>query len=106
MNDPIRGETAVTTALEPPMFPYPGAPTTSTETGTVVPFGITRALPIDRQIDSRVWDMQLCPQRQVSLTLDGEPFVHAPSMGSTFETVSETQEDMQIFTDNEGTDND
>ncbi|MBW1602281.1 putative ATP-grasp-modified RiPP [Streptomyces sp. JJ66] len=89
------------------MFPYPSNTGTGSEAEPVVPFGITKAVPIERpQIDSVVWNMRLCPERQVSLTEEGEPFAHAPSMGSTFATVSETVEDMQVFTDNEGTDND
>lgn len=96
-----------TGTMSPTLFPYPSNTGMGTEAETVVPFGITKALPISRpQIDSRVWDMKLCPRRQVSLTEDGEPFVHAPSMGSTFTTISDTVEDMQVFTDNEGTDND
>ncbi|WP_326594976.1 MvdC/MvdD family ATP grasp protein [Streptomyces sp. NBC_01803] len=42
-------------------------------------------------------DLSLCPERQITVTEDGVPFISTPSMASSFETVVQTQEDMQIF---------
>lgn len=92
--------------LAPPMFPY-AAPVTGDATGTVLPFGISRALPVERPAVKNLPTVTYCPERQLSLFADtGEPFIHAPSMASEFETLTQTQEDMQLFDDNEGTDND
>ncbi len=89
------------------MFPLPAArPEGTTEPGYVVPFGITTALPIDRHPEADLSGLTLCPDRQVSLAANGEPFLHAPSMATSIETVTTTVEDMQTFDDNEGTDTD
>ncbi|MDJ1134480.1 hypothetical protein [Streptomyces iconiensis] len=34
----------------------------------------------------------------------GDPFIDSPSMGSSAQTVTQTKEDNQIFTDDGGTD--
>lgn len=41
--------------------------------------------------------LRLCQERQISVTVDGgEPFIHAPSMASSLETVAQTTEDSQL----------
>ncbi|WP_405799445.1 putative ATP-grasp-modified RiPP [Streptomyces sp. NBC_01506] len=62
----------------------------------VRPFGLTKAVPV-RPV-AGVWpSLRLCSERQISVTVDGgEPFIHAPSMGSQFETVAQTTEDSQL----------
>ncbi|MFI5755546.1 putative ATP-grasp-modified RiPP [Streptomyces sp. NPDC051569] len=61
----------------------------------VRPFGLTKAVPV--RAEAGVWPvLSLCPERQISVTTDGEPFIHAPSMKSAFETVSQTREDSQL----------
>ncbi|MFD8966656.1 putative ATP-grasp-modified RiPP [Streptomyces sp. NPDC059568] len=83
------------------MFPHvSGAADLRGEIGTVQLFGLTKVLPVDRpQIDDQLGGLSLCPDRQITVTEAGEPFIHAPSMKSAFETVSQTQEDMQLATD-------
>ncbi|MFJ6183801.1 putative ATP-grasp-modified RiPP [Streptomyces sp. NPDC092295] len=60
------------------------------------PFGLTKAVPV--RPDAGVYPaLKLCPERQISVTVDGgEPFIHAPSMKSAFETVAQTTEDSQL----------
>ncbi|WP_405793930.1 putative ATP-grasp-modified RiPP [Streptomyces sp. NBC_01506] len=62
----------------------------------VRPFGLTKAVPV--RPAPGVWpSLRLCPERQISVTVDGgEPFIHAPSMKSAFETTSQTREDSQL----------
>ncbi|MGW4237384.1 putative ATP-grasp-modified RiPP [Streptomyces sp. NPDC004749] len=60
------------------------------------PFGLTKAVPVRPGTDVHP-ALKLCPERQISVTVDGgEPFIHAPSMKSAFETVSQTTEDSQL----------
>lgn len=88
------------------MFPY-ASPITAEASGTVLPFGITKALPVESPQADKLPILTYCPDRQLSLVADtGEPFVHAPSMGSSIQTTTQTQEDMQIFDDNGGQDTD
>ncbi len=72
-----------------------------------LPFGVTRALPVAPP-PARSWPgpLSYCPTQQVTVTQDGTPFVDAPSMGSSVQTVTQTREDSQIFDDNGGTDTD
>ncbi|MEU3185791.1 putative ATP-grasp-modified RiPP [Streptomyces sp. NPDC006923] len=87
--------------LAPPLFPYPG-PTSEAGpvTSVVRPFGLARAVPVRPETD--VWPaLVLCPERQIGVTVDGEPFIHAPSMKSKFETTSQTKEDSQLADDKE-----
>ncbi|MDT0345803.1 putative ATP-grasp-modified RiPP [Streptomyces litchfieldiae] len=64
------------------------------------PFGLTLAVPTGgSSVEGLIPVLSLCPERQVTVTSEGEPFIHAPSMKSAFETVSQTQEDMQLFDD-------
>ncbi|MEW1719345.1 putative ATP-grasp-modified RiPP [Streptomyces sp. NPDC093109] len=60
------------------------------------PFGLTKAVPV--RPDAGVWPaLDLCPERQISVAVDGgEPFIHAPSMASKFETTAQTTEDSQL----------
>ncbi|MGW6600641.1 putative ATP-grasp-modified RiPP [Streptomyces sp. NPDC055036] len=60
------------------------------------PFGLTKAVPV--RPDAGVYPvLKLCPERQISVTVDGdEPFIYAPSMSSKFETVAQTTEDSQL----------
>ncbi|MEU9609506.1 putative ATP-grasp-modified RiPP [Streptomyces sp. NPDC048057] len=69
---------------------------------TVRPFGLTLATPVAvaEEPDS---PLAFCPERQLTVTDGGEPFIHAPSMKTAFTTTSQTREDMQLATD---TDND
>ncbi|MFJ4919839.1 putative ATP-grasp-modified RiPP [Streptomyces sp. NPDC088725] len=61
----------------------------------VRPFGLSRAVPV-RPGSEIIPALVLCPERQISVTSGGEPFIHAPSMKSAFETVSQTTEDSQL----------
>lgn len=63
---------------------------------TVRPFGLTKAVPV--RPSAGVWPaLRLCQERQISVTVDGgEPFIHAPSMASSLETVAQTTEDSQL----------
>ncbi|WFB06424.1 putative ATP-grasp-modified RiPP [Streptomyces sp. LX-29] len=90
--------------LAPPVFPYPvaDAPPRST-VSTVRPFGLTRAVPVAADPKDVGPALTLCPVLQISVTEDGTPFIHAPSMKSAFLTKSQTKEDNQLATD---TDND
>lgn len=87
--------------LAPPMFPKQAPNIGSQQTaGAVRPFGLTTALSVRPSAGEDMTDgLSLCPERQVTVTSSGEPFIHAPSMKSAFETVSQTQEDMQLATD-------
>lgn len=96
-----------TGTLAPPMFPYASNVTAGTEAGTAVPFGVSRAIPVPLCGTETLPTLTYCPERQISLVAGtDEPFIHAPSMGTSIETVTQTQEDMQIFDDNAGTDTD
>ncbi|MGW7617124.1 putative ATP-grasp-modified RiPP [Streptomyces antimycoticus] len=64
----------------------------------VRPFGLSKAVPVaDETLTLPV--LQLCPERQISVTATGTPFISEPSMKSAFETVSQTREDSQLATD-------
>lgn len=95
-----------TGTLAPPMFPRE-VPVTSaliSRGGTVRPFGLTKALPVSRSpIEDEEWaqGLSLCPERQITVTQDGEPFIDATSMKTHTITTSTTVEDMQRFTDRE-----
>lgn len=72
------------------------APTITTK-HEVRPFGLTRAVPVTNLDIAPA--TTLCPQRQISITEAGEAFIHAPSMGSSFTSQSQTRQDSQIWTD-------
>ncbi|BBB00558.1 hypothetical protein RVR_10557 [Actinacidiphila reveromycinica] len=61
----------------------------------VRPFGLTQAVPV-RPVSDPLPALTLCPERQISITEDGVPFVFEPRMSSAFETVAQTQEDHQL----------
>ncbi|MBO3674782.1 putative ATP-grasp-modified RiPP [Streptomyces sp. NEAU-YJ-81] len=67
-------------------------------TSAVRPFGLSKAVPVaDETLTLPA--LHLCPERQISVTATGTPFIHEPSMKSAFETVSQTREDSQLATD-------
>ncbi|MER6914864.1 putative ATP-grasp-modified RiPP [Streptomyces sp. NPDC000594] len=68
----------------------------------VRPFGLTLALPVIRpSLPEPTGPLSFCPERQITVTPDGEPFIHAPSMKSEFLTVAQTTEDMQLDEESE-----
>ncbi|MFJ7422744.1 putative ATP-grasp-modified RiPP [Streptomyces uncialis] len=71
--------------------------------GLVRPFGLTTALPLaaGQDVTGPSTGLTLCPERQITVTADGQPFIHAPSMKSAFKTQSQTKEDMQLAVDTE-----
>lgn len=67
-------------------------------TSAVRPFGLSKSVPVaDEQVVMPA--LNLCPERQISVTEAGTPFIHEPSMKSAFETTSQTREDSQLATD-------
>lgn len=66
----------------------------------VRPFGLTQAVDVDDTVDTRP-AVTLCPDRQISITSEGTPFIHEPSMKTSFTTQSQTREDSQLATDTE-----
>lgn len=87
--------------LAPPMFPRAAGKVDEAGIATAVrPFGLTKAVPVARE-SFVLPALSLCPQRQVSVTEAGTPFIHEPAMASKFETVSQTKEDNQLATDKE-----
>ncbi|SFC44741.1 putative ATP-grasp-modified RiPP [Streptomyces aidingensis] len=96
-----------TETLAPPLFPYAMSVKPAADTDeSVVPFGITTAIPANPRAVGSVEELSLCPERQITVTQDGVPFISTPSMASSFDTVVQTQEDMQVWDDDEGTDED
>lgn len=79
---------------------------TLTPSSTARPFGLTKAVPATVRSADVAPVLALCPQRQVSVTEDGEPFIHAPSMATAVTTTTQTREDSQVWTDQGGTDSD
>ncbi|MEU8473779.1 putative ATP-grasp-modified RiPP [Streptomyces hygroscopicus] len=64
----------------------------------VRPFGLSKAVPVaDETLILPA--LRLCPERQISVTTDGTPFIHEPSMKTSMETVTQTREDSQLATD-------
>lgn len=76
-------------------------------TATLIPFGLSRALPVQSP-DPRSWPgtVTYCPQQQLNIVTEGTPFIDSPSMATSIQTVTQTREDSQIFDDNQGTDSD
>lgn len=74
---------------------------TLAETESGLPFGLTTALPAEPSIartaaEQGVIDsLTLCPDRQISVAPDGQPFVDHPLMPSATTTKSQTTEDSQ-----------
>ncbi|MGI5531431.1 putative ATP-grasp-modified RiPP [Streptomyces syringium] len=85
--------------LAPPVAPRAAREADTGGLATAVrPFGLTKAVPVTCN-GFVLPALSLCPQRQVSVTEAGTPFIHEPSMASKFETVSQTKEDNQLATD-------
>ncbi|GEB54373.1 MULTISPECIES: putative ATP-grasp-modified RiPP [Streptomyces] len=74
------------------------------DTEPVRPFGLTKAVPVKViEIPKDEPALTLCPERQISVTEDGTPFIHEPSMATSLTTQQQTQEDSQL---DESTEND
>ncbi|MBI0317449.1 MULTISPECIES: putative ATP-grasp-modified RiPP [Streptomyces violaceusniger group] len=69
-------------------------------TSAVRPFGLGKAVPVAGE-PVVMPALYLCPERQISVTEIGTPFIHEPSMKSQFETTSQTREDSQLADDKE-----
>ena len=84
------------------------APATSTpaDLRPVRPFGLTRAVPAVVKPADTAPVLNLCPNQQLSITEDGNPFIHTPSMATSITTTTQTREDSQVWSDNGGTDTD
>ncbi|WP_241844447.1 putative ATP-grasp-modified RiPP [Kitasatospora sp. CB01950] len=67
------------------------------------PFGLTKAVPVVPTTDETLHTLTLCPERQVSVTLDNEIFVHTPSMttSTTSQTQYQTETDHQKWMDSD-----
>jgi putative ATP-grasp target RiPP len=67
------------------------------------PFGLTRAVPFVPQDDNVIPPLTLCPERQVSITAIGTPFIHEPSMTTqtTSQTTYTTTTDHQSWNDSD-----
>ncbi|AEM86859.1 putative ATP-grasp-modified RiPP [Streptomyces violaceusniger] len=66
----------------------------------VRPFGLSKAVPVaDEKLTLPA--LHLCPERQMSVTAAGVPFIHEPSMKSQITTTTQTREDSQLATDTE-----
>lgn len=88
--------------LAPPVFPHPALDDEPRPAVSAVrPFGLTRAVPAVANPKDIGPALTLCPERQISVIEDGTPFIHAPSMKSSFKTQSQTKEDNQLATDND-----
>lgn len=74
--------------------------TLTMERTTVRPFGLSKAVPVaDEKLTLPA--LHLCPERQISVTAAGTPFIHEPSMKSQMTTTTQTREDSQLATDTE-----
>lgn len=71
--------------------------------GAVRPFGLTTALPVQHAQEGTdtMLGLALCPERQITVTESGQPFIHEPSMKTEFTSQTQTREDMQLATDTE-----
>ncbi|WP_432045246.1 putative ATP-grasp-modified RiPP [Streptomyces asiaticus] len=66
----------------------------------VRPFGLSKAVPVaDETLTLPA--LHLCPERQISVTATGTPFIYEPSMKSQITTTTQTREDSQLATDTE-----
>ncbi|WP_329148316.1 putative ATP-grasp-modified RiPP [Streptomyces sp. NBC_01456] len=89
--------------LAPSLFPRAAAPAADgPATTSVRPFGLTKAVPIAvPEAPASLPVLTLCPDRQISVTESGTPFIHEPSMKTAITTTSQTREDSQLATDTE-----
>ncbi|MCC3768178.1 putative ATP-grasp-modified RiPP [Streptomyces sp. UNOC14_S4] len=86
----------------PSLFPKAPPQLQGPARGSVRPFGLSTALPARPAQDGDITAaLSLCPVRQITVTEDGRPFIHTPSMKSKLKTTTQTVEDMQLATDNE-----
>ncbi|MGW1275509.1 putative ATP-grasp-modified RiPP [Streptomyces tsukubensis] len=89
--------------LAPPAFALPDelSPQTGSDPAAplVRPFGLALTTPVTGPAGEIPGPLSFCPERQITVTDDGQPFIHAPSMKSAFKTQSQTREDMQLSTD-------
>ncbi|MER5767325.1 putative ATP-grasp-modified RiPP [Streptomyces sp. NPDC001985] len=87
--------------LAPPVLSGSAQHTGPATAGRVRPFGLTTALrvPVSLEKVPGKGGLSLCPVRQITVDGTGEPFIHAPSMGSEIWSRSQTREDMQLTTD-------
>ncbi|MEU7181034.1 MULTISPECIES: putative ATP-grasp-modified RiPP [Streptomyces] len=86
--------------LAPPMFPHAASQPPAATASTVRPFGLAKAVPVVPGTEV-LPTLHLCPERQISVTTDGVPFIHEPSMKTQLTTTSQTKEDNQLATDTE-----
>jgi putative ATP-grasp target RiPP len=78
-----------------------------TTTNTTRPFGVRCAIPARPTTAQDIAPpLALCPDRQISVLETGQPYVHTPSMGTSIQTTTQTREDGQVWSDDEGTDSD
>ena len=94
--------------LAPAMFPHhlaAGLASAAGKTpGGMRPFGLTRTVPAPASGDpAPVQELFYCPDRQLIVAVDGEPFIYAPAMKTKFTTNVQTREDHQL---DEETEND
>jgi putative ATP-grasp target RiPP len=69
-------------------------------TSAVRPFGLSKAVPVADET-LVIPALHLCPERQISVTATGTPFINEPSMKSQMTTTTQTREDSQLATDSE-----
>lgn len=69
-------------------------------TSTVRPFGLTKTVPVTGEAFVMP-ALHLCPERQISVTEGGVPFINEPSMKTKLTTTTQTKEDNQLATDTE-----
>ncbi|MES4901575.1 MULTISPECIES: putative ATP-grasp-modified RiPP [unclassified Streptomyces] len=69
-------------------------------TSAVRPFGLSKAVPVADEA-LVIPALHLCPERQISVTATGTPFISEPSMKTKLTTTTQTKEDNQLATDTE-----
>lgn len=67
-------------------------------TSTVRPFGLSKTVPVTGEAFVMP-TLHLCPERQISVTEGGVPFINEPSMKTKLTTTTQTKEDNQLATD-------
>lgn len=88
--------------LAPPVFPHATDDAAQRPARSAVrPFGLTRAVIAAPNPNHVGPVLTLCPERQISVTTDGTPFIHEPSMASEFQSDTQTKTDNQIWTDSQ-----
>lgn len=69
-------------------------------TSAVRPFGLSKTVPVTGEAFVMP-ALRLCPERQISVTETGTPFISEPSMKTKLTTTTQTKEDNQLATDTE-----